>query len=214
MSAATGGSRELRDEQDSAAGKCGKSPSPIIMKRYPTVGACGLDCGLCPRYYTAGPSRCPGCAGPDFRNKHPSCSFITCCVKKKTLEVCGECPDFPCPKFKSDEEYRRVKESSSYPPYRNVMPNLKSVKEHGIQRFVEQQRTRIRLLEKMIADFDDGRSKSYYCKSAALLNPADLKNSLDAAVRKTKADHVKPNDTKTKARILRGLLDALASKKP
>jgi len=88
------------------------------------------------------------------------------------------------------------------------------VKEHGIQRFVEQQRTRIRLLEKMIADFDDGRSKSYYCKSAALLNPADLKSSLDAAVRKTKADHVKPNDTKTKARILRGLLDALASKKP
>ena len=52
------------------------------IKKYPTIGVCGLDCGLCPRYYTIGPSRCPGCAGPDFFNKHPSCSFITCCVKK------------------------------------------------------------------------------------------------------------------------------------
>jgi hypothetical protein len=183
---------------------------PPIRKRYPTIGVCGLDCGLCPRYYTAGPSRCPGCAGPDFPAKHPSCSFITCCVKKRSLEVCGECPDFPCPRFKSEEEYRQVKESSSYPPYRKVLPNLKSVKEHGIERFVTQQRRRIKLLERMIADFDDGRSKSYYCRSAAVLAPTDLESALAAAVRKVKADHIPPNDLKTKARILRAILDALA----
>ncbi len=56
-------------------------------RKYSTIGVCGLDCGLCPRYYTVGTSRCPGCCGPDFFNKHPSCSFITCCVKKKDLEV-------------------------------------------------------------------------------------------------------------------------------
>ena len=182
------------------------------MRRYPTVAVCGLDCGLCPRYYTVGPSRCPGCGGPDFPNKHPSCSFITCCVKKKGLEVCAQCPDFPCPKFKSEEEYRQVKESSSYPPARKTLPNLRSIKEHGIERFVEQQRRRIGLLERMIADFDDGRSKSYYCRSAALLDPAGLERSLDAAVRRIKADRVKPNDIKTKAKILRGILAELASK--
>lgn len=186
--------------------------SPEFMKRYPTIGVCGLDCGLCPRHYTAGPSRCPGCAGPGFPDKHPSCSFITCCVKKRNLEVCGECPDFPCSKFKSEEEYRHVKESSSYPPYRKVMPNLNSIKEHGIERFVEQQRRRIKLLERMIEGFDDGRSRSYYCKSAALLDLAGLESSLDAAVRRVKADHVKPDDVKTKAKILRGILDALALK--
>ena len=148
----------------------------VIMKKYPTIGVCGLDCGLCPRYYTVGPSRCPGCSGPDFPNKHPSCSFITCCVKKKNLEVCGECPDFPCPKFKSEEEYRHVKESSSYPPYRKVLPNLHAIKEHGIESFLQQQKRRIELLEKMIKDFDDGRSRSYYCRSAALLDPADLES--------------------------------------
>jgi len=41
------------------------------------------------------------------------------------------------------------------------MPNLNSVKEHGIKWFVQQQRRRIKLLEEMIAGFDDGRSKSY-----------------------------------------------------
>ena len=182
------------------------------MKRYPMIGVCGLDCGLCPRYYTAGPSRCPGCAGPDFPKKHPSCSFITCCVKKKGLEVCGECLDFPCGKFKSEDEYRQVKESSSYPTYRKVFPNLNFVKEHGIEAFVQQQERRIRLLERMIADFDDGRSKSFYCRSAAWLDPAGLERSLKAAARKIEADHVATNDHKAKAKILRALLDELATK--
>jgi hypothetical protein len=183
------------------------------MKRYPTIGVCGLDCGLCPRYYTAGPSRCPGCDGPDFRSKHPSCSFITCCVKKKkNLEVCGQCPDFPCPKFKSEEEYRHVKESPSYPPQSNILPNLNAIKEHGIESFIQQQRRRIELLEKMIEDFDDGRSRSYYCRSAASLDPADLESSLAAAVQRVKADYIKPNDVKTKAKLLRSLLDELALK--
>jgi hypothetical protein len=125
-----------------------------IMKRYPTIGVCGLDCGL----------------------------------------------------------YRHVKESSSYPPYRKVVPNLNSIKEHGIERFVQQQRRRIQLLERMIADFDDGRSRSCYCKSAALLDPAGLESSLAAAVRRIKADHIRPNDIKTKAKILREILDELALK--
>jgi hypothetical protein len=187
-------------------------PTNPVVKKHPTIGVCGLDCGLCPRHYTAGPSRCPGCAGPDFFKKHPSCSFITCCVKKKSLEACGQCPDFPCSRFKSEEEYQQVKESSSYPPYRRVMPNLNAIKEHGIDRFVKQQKRRIQVLERMIADFDDGRSKSYYCRSAALLDPADLETALDAAIRKIKADRVPPDDAKVKARILRALLDDLAPK--
>jgi hypothetical protein len=183
-----------------------------MMKKCPAIGVCGLDCGLCPRYYTVGPSRCPGCAGPDFPNKHPSCSFITCCVKRKNLEACGECSDFPCTKFKSEEEYRQVKESSSYPPYRKVLPNLRSIREDGIERFMQQQRRRIRLLQRMIKNFDDGRSRSYYCRAAALLDPTGLESALVAAARRIKADRIPPDDAKSKARILRGLLDKLAAR--
>jgi hypothetical protein len=180
------------------------------VKIYPTIGVCGLDCGLCPRYYTVGASRCPGCCGPEFFNKHPSCSFITCCVKKKNLEVCAECSDFPCSKFKSDEEYQQLKESSSYPSYKKVMPNLNFIRGHGIEKFIEQQKKRIKLLETMIASFDDGRSRSLYCKSAALLDLTTLQNSLDKAIQKIKTDNVKPNDTKTKAKILKGIFSGIA----
>ena len=183
-----------------------------ILREYPTIGVCGLDCGLCPRYYTRGSSRCPGCVGPDFFNKHPSCSFITCCVKKKNLEVCAECPDFPCSKFKSDEEYQQLKESSSYPSYKKVMPNLNFIKEHGIEKFIAQQKKRIRLLETMIDDFDDGRSKSFYCKSATLLDLGDIRDSLDKTIEKTKTDGIEPNDIKASAKILKDILGGASLK--
>jgi len=181
-------------------------------KTYPTIGVCGLDCGLCPRYYTRGTSRCPGCAGPDFFNKHPSCSFITCCVKKKELEVCAECSEFPCSKFKSNEEYQQLKESSSYPSYKKVMPNLNFIKEHGIENFIGQQKNRIKLLEVMIENFDDGRSRSFFCKAATLLGLIDLRNSLDKTIQKIKTDKIKQDDVKNKARILKTILNEMALK--
>ncbi len=149
------------------------------LKKYPTIGVCGLDCGLCPRYYTDGPSRCPGCGGPDFAEKHPSCSFITCCVKKHGLEACGECAEFPCSKFKSEEEYSKVPLSSSYPPYWKVLSNQRLIQKKGIKEFVALQRKRISLLEVMLEKHDDGRSKSFFCRAAALLEPTELKDALD-----------------------------------
>jgi len=181
------------------------------VKTYPTIGACGLDCGLCTRYYTVGPSRCPGCCGPNFFDKHPTCSVITCCVKKRGLEVCAECPEFPCPKFKDPEEYQTL-ETSSYPPYRKIIPNLNFIKEHGIEKFMEQQRQRIKLLEQMIENFNDGRSRSFFCRAAALLDFKSLENSLNNAIQKVKTDNIKSDDIKTKAKILKEILNEAALK--
>ena len=157
-----------------------------------------------------GTSRCPGCCGPEFFTKHPSCSFITCCVKKRGLEVCAECSDFPCSRFKSEEEYQQLKESSSYPSYKRVIPNLNFIRERGIEEFAVQQRRRIQLLERMLADFDDGRSKSFYCKAVALLDLAALENSLDRAIQKIEASNINPSDARTKANTLKGILSSVA----
>jgi len=183
------------------------------IKKYPTIGVCGLDCGLCPRYYTIGPSRCPGCAGPDFFNKHPSCSFITCCVKKKNLEVCAECSEFLCSKFKSHEEYQQLKESSSYPSYKKVMPNLNFIKEQGIKKFIEQQKKKMKLLETMMENFNEGRSRSFFCKAVDLLDLTSLESALGEAIRKIKIEKIEQNDAKNKAKILRAILNEIALKK-
>jgi hypothetical protein len=182
------------------------------LKTYPTIGCCGLDCGLCPRFYTVGHSRCPGCAGPDFFNKHPSCSFITCCVKKKNLEVCAECSELPCSKFKSEQEYQQRQGSSSYPPEIKILQNLNFIKEHGIEKFMKQQRSRIKLLQTMIKNFNDGRSRSFFCRAAALLDLKSLTSALDKATRKIKTDKVKQNDVKKKTQILKEILRKTAFK--
>lgn len=182
-----------------------------LQRKYPTIGVCGLDCGFCTRYYTKGISKCPGCCGSNFFYKHPTCSFITCCVKKKNLEVCAECMDFPCPKFKTAEEYQYMKDSSSYPSNKNIIPNLNIIKKHGIKEFIKQQKKRIRILENMIEQFDDGRSRSHFCRAVCLCDFTILRNSLTKANRKVKTSHIKSIDTKTKAKILKEFLNDFSS---
>jgi len=179
---------------------------PEQLKAHPTIGVCGLDCGLCPRYYTVGASRCPGCGGAGFLDKHPSCSFITCCMRKKGLEACGQCPEFPCPKFKSEEQYER-EESSSYPPGRKVLSNLRLIQREGIAEFVARQGKRIRLLETMIDRYDDGRSRSFFCRAAALLDPEAVTRCLDEA-RKARAG--RRSDARQRAKILKDMLAEVA----
>ncbi len=170
----------------------------MVGKKYPTIGVCGLDCGLCPRYYTVGPSRCPGCCGSDFFNKHPSCSFITCCVKKKNLEVCSECSEFPCVKFKDAGKY------DSFLTYRKVMPNLGFIKEHGIRKFITKQEKQIKLLEILLKYFDDGRSKSFYCIAVTILPIKSIEKSLKEVEQS--------DDNKTRARALKKSLNEIAVK--
>jgi hypothetical protein len=184
----------------------------IALKKFPTIGVCGLDCGLCPRYYTNGPSRCPGCGGVDFFSKHPSCSFITCCVKRKALEVCAECDEYPCAKFKSKEEYDLVPESSSYPPYRKVLSNLSFIQKNGVKEFVDIQKRRIEILEVMLLDFNEGRSRSFFCRACALLEIKELERAWNKANFECKSMAIGQIDVKTKSKILKKMLEEVVAK--
>lgn len=144
------------------------------MKVHPVIGCCGIDCGLCPRFYTDGPSRCPGCAGEIFFEKHPSCPIITCCVKKKNLETCAECAEFPCDRMKAWDR------ADSFVTHRKTLLNLRGIARDGLPAFLEQQKVRIGLLEKMLDRYDDGRSKSFYCLAAALLAIEDLRDAVES----------------------------------
>ena len=174
-----------------------------ILRRYPSIGVCGLDCGLCPHFYTEGDSRCPGCCGKDFFNKHPSCGFITCCVKKKGVEVCALCEEFPCTRFKDVGNY------DSFVTYRNVMITLDFIKKHGIEKYYSKQKERMALLVSMLETFNDGRKKSFYCIACSLLSVEGLKNALTQALSITKEKKIK--EVKEKAKVLKTLLDEASS---
>jgi hypothetical protein len=136
----------------------------IESKKHNTIGCCGIDCGLCPRFHTIGASACPGCGGLNFKEKHPSCGFLTCCAVKKGLEVCSDCNDFPCNRFDSEKNGY-----DSFVTHKKVYTNLDFIKNNGTDKFIEQQKIRIHILTDFLENFDDGRSKSFFCISCALL---------------------------------------------
>lgn len=69
------------------------------------------------------------------------------------------------------------------------------------------------MLETMIKDFDDGRSRSFYCLAATLLPVKDLEDSLDQARQDIKKDNFDAEDIKARAKILRGFLTSSAAEK-
>jgi len=64
----------------------------------------------------------------------------------------------------------------------------------------------------MIKNFNDGRSRSFFCKAAALLDLTNLASSLDKATQKIKTDKIKQNDVKKKAQILKEIINEIAFK--
>ena len=177
------------------------------VKKYPTVACCGLDCGLCPIYYTKGPSRCPGCCGSDFFNKHPSCSIITCCVKQHNFETCAECEEFPCSKIDKWDKY------DSFISHKVSLSNLELIKEKGIDQFLTQQKRRMELLNIMLEDFNEGRSKSFYCIATALLPLDDLEKILQESKQQIIEEGIDLNDLKAKSKILKNTLSKIANSK-
>jgi len=133
------------------------------LKKYETIGACGIDCGLCPRFYTKGSSACPGCGGLNFKEKHPSCGVLSCCLVKNGFETCADCKDFPCSRFKTEGAV-----SDSFVTHRRMYSNLENIKANGIEQFIEKQTIRIGILSDLLTNYDDGRAKSFFCQTCAL----------------------------------------------
>ncbi|MDY0282438.1 MAG: DUF3795 domain-containing protein [Salinivirgaceae bacterium] len=171
------------------------------IKKYDTIGCCGIDCGLCPRYYTDGDSACPGCGGLNFRDKHPSCGYLTCCAIKKGHEVCSECEDYRCKRFDSEKDGY-----DSFVTHKKVFINLDFIKENGIDYFIAQQKQRINILRDFIDNFDDGRSKNYFCLCCALL-PLDKLNETHGFIKSKQSDRL---STKEQNIILKDKLQMIA----
>ena len=173
--------------------------------KFPAVAACGLSCRLCPRYHTDGSSRCGGCKSPSRMGA--GCPFVTCAVKKKGIELCTDCSE-----GESCERWARHRDSSeksdSFVCYQKVPDNIRFIKQHGIRAFEEAQEKRCKLLEEMLAGYDDGRSKSFYCIAATVMEPEELEHALTRAESSTSGMAMKE-----KAKSMRRILDEIARQK-
>jgi len=97
------------------------------------------------------------------RNIH-HVDFLTCCVINNKLEVCADCQDYPFKRFNSEKNGY-----DSFVTHKMVFVNLNYIKTNGIASLIDQQKISIEILKNLLANFDDGRSKSLYCITSALL---------------------------------------------
>ena len=65
--------------------------------------------------------------------------------------------------------------------YQKLEDNIASIKQQGVAAFEESQRIRENLLHEMLSNFNEGRSKTYYCISATVLEIEDLQAALTQA---------------------------------
>jgi len=134
---------------------------------YPQFAACGLNCGLCPRYYTEGSSRCPGCAGEGFSEVHPSCGILSC-NQRKGLEYCFKCEEFPCKKFD------KWGDADSFITHKNYLSDMEKARKNGIDAYKTELNAKIKVLEKLLAYYNDSRQKSFFCLAINLLELEDI----------------------------------------
>ena len=174
----------------------GKKMNPAEAKNL--AGCCGIFCGLCAKYQSKAPSRCIGCR---LGEQHSWCSIYMCCVAKKGLETCIECTEYPC------ERYVR-RQWGADQVSRVAQEDLERIRRVGLEVWLEEQRERRLLVEELLADYNEGRSMSFYCL-ACILMPIPLVKEALAEIRAMPLDD---SDVKGKAKALRSIIQELASK--
>lgn len=134
-----------------------------------------------------------------------ACPFLNCAVKKKGLEFCGFCEESKtCEKWRKHRE--TGKKRDSFVSYQKLEDNIAFIGQHGLEAFELQQKIKENLLREMLAEFNDGRSKSLYCVAATLMDPAGLQVALVKAKEQSKGLMLKD-----KAKVMRVVLAEVAN---
>ena len=173
--------------------------------KYPEIGICGLSCRLCPMYQTEAKSKCLGCKSESRMTV--GCPFITCAIKKKGVEFCGDCEEnATCEKWSNHRD--TGKKSDSFKCYQKLEEDISFIQKNGLREFERMQKNREHLLKGILKDFNEGRSKSYYCIAATVLEIEELKDALIKARKESNG-----LDIKSKSKLLHFILDDIAETK-
>lgn len=172
------------------------------IRAYPLFSACGLNCGLCPRYHTNGTSRCPGCAGRGFSEVHPACGILSCC-QRKDLEYCFACAEYPCPKYEGADL------EDSFITHKNQFRDMDKAKAIGMEAYEAELSHKVQILEELLGSYDDGRRKGLFCLAVNLLDRSDV----DSAMEQIRSEASPDASIKEKAATAVSLLQAIAEER-
>lgn len=182
------------------------------MKQYdrvtPQFSLCGLNCSLCPRFRTTGSSRCPGCGGMDFFEKHPACGIISCSQRHDGVEYCFHCSEYPCARYTGPNN------KDSFITYQHVPSDMDAAKTFGLAAYLDQLTKKSHILDTLLAEWDNGRLKSYFCLAVNILPLPELEVAMSELmkIKNLQGKDFSSNSTKN-ATIAKEYFDTLAAEK-
>ncbi len=135
---------------------------------------CGLNCGLCPMQIRGG---CSGCFNGSTCYK--TCPIAPCSVRHGNVDYCYQCPEYPC------KRYDGIDRHESLISDRNQKKDLAKAKEIGIEAYLEEQRAKRTILNRLLEDYDNGKKDVFFCLAVNMLGVEDLTEVLEEADRET-----------------------------
>jgi hypothetical protein len=109
---------------------------------------------------------CPGCGGG--AGNQP-CAIARCSQQHGDIEYCYLCGEYPC------EKYNGIDEFDSFITHRNQLKNLEKARETGIDSYRDELAEKMEILKYLLANYNDGRRKSFFCIAVNLLELQDVK---------------------------------------
>jgi hypothetical protein len=101
--------------------------------------------------------------------------MVPCSVKHGGLQYCFECPEYPCRHYEGFDSY------DTLVLHRNQRKDMQKAKEMGIDAYLEEQREKKRILERLLEDYNDGKQDVFYCRVVNMLELEALKEIMEDA---------------------------------
>lgn len=158
------------------------------------LSLCGLNCGLCSMRLGG---HCGGCG---FGNQ--SCSLAKCSIQHGAIEYCSQCGEYPC------ERYGRIDAYDSFITHQRRSSDLQKAQQIGIENYNAEQIEKIKILNRLLDQYNDGRRKTLFCIAVNLLELDELHTIIEQADSKTQGMPIKE-----KAAYIASLFELCAAEK-
>jgi len=134
-----------------------------------------------------------------------SCKLFNCCVKGKGFVTCVECDDFPCEKYEGFFQW-----DDSFITHKVCSPNIERINKVGLKMWLQEQSKRRQALENLLANYNEGRSCSFFCVATALMPVDSITKAVNEAKKTLVNNNIDESDKKAKAKILKSVIRDLA----
>ena len=128
-------------------------------------------------------------------------------MKKKGIEFCWDCEENKtCERWKRHREIG--KQHDSFKCYQKLEDDVVFIQKNGVDEFEKLQKIREKLLKEMLQEFNEGRSKNYYCIAATILEIEELERVISEAKKQSNGLEIRE-----KSQVLHSIIAAVAARK-